>query len=140
MENPLDRAPVTCRLLWKQWQQNMPDSPMLLSAKERISSYKKEDWDTMVKEAYELNAYLANLINTNSSLDSKESEIGFDMFADHYIKWFFPIDEEYILKLVMATQLDKKYALFFENQAPGLGLYLPKLLHKYAYKLSSKLE
>jgi len=140
MENPLDRAPVTCRLLWKQWQQNMPNSPMLLSAKERISSYKKEDWDMMVKEAHELNAYLANLINTNSSLDSKESEIGFDMFADHYIKWFFPIDEEYILKLVMATQLDKKYALFFENQAPGLGLYLPKLLRKYAYKLSSKLE
>jgi len=140
MENPLDRAPVTCRLLWKQWQQNMPNSPMLLSAKERISSYKKEDWDMMVKEAHELNAYLANLINTNSSLDSKESEIGFVMFADHYIKWFFPIDEEYILKLVMATQLDKKYALFFENQAPGLGLYLPKLLRKYAYKLSSKLE
>jgi hypothetical protein len=140
MENPLDRAPVTCRLLWKQWQQNMPDSPMLLSAKEKIASYKKDDWATMVQEAHELNAYLANLMNTNSSLDSKESEIGFDMFADHYIKWFFHIDEEYILKLVMATQLDKKYALFFENQAPGLGVYLPKLLRKYAYKLSSKPE
>jgi hypothetical protein len=140
MENPLDRAPVTCRLLWKQWQQNMPDSPMLLSAKERISSYKKEDWDTMVKEAHELNAYLANLMNSNTPLDSKEAEIGFDMFADHYIKWFFPIDEEYILKLVMATQLDKKYTLFFENQARGLGIYLPKLLRQHAHRLSSQPE
>lgn len=138
MENPLDRAPVTCRLLWKQWQKNMPDSPMLLTAKERIASYKKDDWETMVKEAYELNAYLANLMNTKAELDSKESEIGFDMFADHYIKWFFPIDEEYILRLVRATQLDKKYALFFENQARGLGIYLPKLLKHYAYKLSSQ--
>jgi hypothetical protein len=140
MENPLDRAPVTCRLLWKQWQKNMPDSPMLITAKERISSYEKGDWEKMVKEAYELNAYLADLMNNNISLDSKESEVGFDMFADHYIKWFFPIDEEYILMLVMATQLDKKYALFFENQAPGLGIYLPKLLRKYAYKLRSKPE
>jgi hypothetical protein len=140
MENPLDRAPVTCRLLWKQWQKNMPDSPMLITAKEKISSYQKGDWEKMVKEAYELNAYLAYLMNNNISLDSKESEVGFDMFADHYIKWFFPIDEEYILMLVMATQLDKKYALFFENQAPGLGIYLPKLLRKYAYKLRSKPE
>ena len=137
MENPLDRAPVTCRLLWKQWQQNMPNSPMLLAAKERISSYRKEDWEVMVKEAYELNAYLAELMNNNTPLDSKEAEIGFDMFADHYIKWFFPIDEEYILKLVMATQLDKKYALFFENQAKGLGIYLPKLLRQHAHRLSS---
>jgi hypothetical protein len=140
MENPLDRAPVTCRLLWKQWQQNMPNSPMLLAAKERISSYKKEDWEVMVKEAYELNAYLAELMNNNTPLDSKEAEIGFDMFADHYIKWFFPIDEEYILKLVMATQLDKKYALFFENQAKGLGIYLPKLLRQHAHRLSSQPE
>ena len=140
MENPLDRAPVTCRLLWKQWQQNMPNSPMLLSAKERIASYKKEDWDTMVKEAYELNAYLAKLMNSNTPLNSKEAEIGFDMFADHYIKWFFPIDEEYILKLVMATQLDKKYTLFFENQARGLGIYLPKLLRQHAHRLSSQPE
>ena len=140
MENPLDRAPVTCRLLWKQWQQNMPNSPMLLSAKERIASYKKEDWDTMVKEAYELNAYLAKLMNSNTPLNSKEAEIGFDMFADHYIKWFFPIDEEYILKLVLATQLDKKYTLFFENQARGLGIYLPKLLRQHAHRLSSQPE
>jgi hypothetical protein len=140
MENPLDKAPVTCRLLWKQWQQNMPNSPMLLAAKEKISSYKKEDWQIMVKEAYELNAYLANLMNTKAPLDSKEAEIGFDMFADHYIKWFFPIDEEYILKLVMATQLDKKYALFFENQARGLGVYLPKLLRQHAHRLSSQPE
>jgi hypothetical protein len=140
MENPLDRAPVTCRLLWKQWQQNMPNSPMLLAAKERISSYRKEDWEVMVKEAYELNAYLAELMNNNTPLDSKEAEIGFDMFADHYIKWFFPIDEEYILKLVMATQLDKKYALFFENQAKGLGIYLPKLLRQHAHRLSSQPE
>ena len=118
----------------------MPNSPMLLAAKERISSYRKEDWEVMVKEAYELNAYLAELMNNNTPLDSKEAEIGFDMFADHYIKWFFPIDEEYILKLVMATQLDKKYALFFENQAKGLGIYLPKLLRQHAHRLSSQPE
>jgi hypothetical protein len=135
MENPLDRAPVTCRLLWKQWQKNMPDSPMLITAKERIASYGKGDWEEMVKEAYELNAYLAGLINSKADLSSKEAEIGFDMFTDHYIKWFFPIDEEYVLKLVQVTQLDKKYALFFENQAAGLGRYLPKLLSQYAYKL-----
>ena len=108
---------------------------MLLSAKEKIASYKKDDWSTMVKEAYELNAYLASLIHNKSDLSSKEAEIGFDMFTEHYIKWFFPIDEEYVLKLVSATQLDKKYALFFENQAAGLGMYLPKLLNQYAYKL-----
>jgi hypothetical protein len=135
MENPLDRAPVTCRLLWKQWQKNMPNSPMLHSAKEKIASYTKGDWETMVKEAYELNAYLANLIHTKSEISSSEAEVGFDMFTDHYIKWFFPIDEEYVLKLVSATQLDKKYALFFEHQASGLGIYLPKLLKQYAYKL-----
>lgn len=135
MENPLDRAPVTCRLLWKQWQKNMPNSPMLHSAKEKIASYTKGDWEIMVKEAYELNSYLANLIHTKADLSSKEAEVGFDMFTEHYIKWFFPIDEEYVLKLVSATQLDKKYALFFEHQAAGLGRYLPKLLNQYAYKL-----
>ncbi len=108
---------------------------MLHAAKEKISSYTKGDWEVMVKEAYELNAYLANLIHNKSDLSSKEAEIGFDMFTEHYIKWFFPIDEEYVLKLVAATQLDKKYALFFEHQASGLGMYLPKLLKQYAYKL-----
>jgi hypothetical protein len=126
---------VTCALLWKEWSTNFPEDRLVLLAKERIKEYTRSDWDMMVKEAHELNAYLAKLIVEKIPVQDPKAEHGFDLFAEHYIKWFFPIDEEYIHKLALETSINKKYALFFEKQAPGLGMYLPRLIVHYAYKL-----
>lgn len=126
---------VTCSLLWKEWSYNFPDDPLVLMAKESMKKYTRQDWLDMVKEAYELNAYLGELVENKVPLDDPKAEHGFDLFTEHYIKWFFPIDEQYIYRLAKETQLNKKYAIFFENQAKGLGRYLPRLIVHYAPKL-----
>ena len=126
---------VTCSLLWKEWSTSFPDDPLVLMAKESMSKYSRQDWLDMVEEAYSLNKYLSTLIEENIPIEDPRAEKGFDLFAEHYIKWFFPIDDKYIYKLAQETQLNKKYAIFFENQANGLGRYLPRLIVYYAPKL-----
>lgn len=131
---------VTCAMLWKEWSSNFPDDRLVLLAKERIADYTRKDWDSMVEEAHELNSYLADCINNNVPVEDPKAEHGFDLFADHYVKWFFPIDEEYLLKLSLETQVNKKYALFFEKQAPGLSQYLLKLIKAHAHKRKNGLD
>jgi hypothetical protein len=125
---------VTCSMLWKEWAATSPDDRLVLIAKERISKYTRKDWDAMIKDAHELNAYLAECINNKVPVEDPKAELAFDMFVDHFVKWFFPVSEEYLIKLRMQTQLDKKYALFFEKQAPGLNSYLLKLSRAYSHK------
>jgi hypothetical protein len=131
---------VTCSMLWKEWSSGFPDDRLVLIAKERISKYTREDWDEMIKEAHELNSYLAECINNKVPVEDPKAEHGWDLFVDHFVKWFFPVNEEYLIRLRLQTQVNKKYALFFEKQAPGLNSYLLKLSKAYAYKRKDGLD
>jgi hypothetical protein len=140
MLNFSNKKRVTCTSLWNKWQKHTSDKVLLLHAQKKISSYKKDDWELMVKEVRELIFYFEYLINTNAMINSEESKIGFDMFIDHYVKWFHPIDEDYLLKLIMHIKTDKDFIVFFENQTPGLGVYLPKLIEYYSHTVKNTVE
>ena len=128
---------ISCNFLWVEWSTNDPNSAEVIAAKERISKYTKNDWSDMSIEATEMVNYLGNLVNNNVSINDLKAEKGFDLFVEHFFKWFFPISTKYTLRLSTVIKFDPDYTKFFDQFNPGLANYMNKLLQKYAHKVDT---
>ena len=112
------------------------DNSLVVAAKQKISTYSKDDWTTMSAEATSFTEKLGELVEYDISVESKLAESGFDDLVEHFNKWFFPITRSYIFKLSLLCKIDYRYAQFFNNFYPGLADYLYKLLPFYLHKVS----
>lgn len=128
---------ISCKFLWVEWSKNDPNSQEVIDAKAQISKYTKEDWDNMSIEAVEMVDYLKELVINKIEIDEPEAEKGFDLFVEHFFRWFFPITTKYTLRLSTVIKFDHKYTLFFDQFVPGLADYMNKLLQKYAHKVDT---
>lgn len=118
---------IKCVDLWKDWMFSDPDNYHVIAAKERISKYSRDDWNTMSTEATYLTKMLGELVLYNIPVESKIAESAFRDFVDHFHKWFFPIDKKFIFKLSILCKNDDQYSEFFDEFHPGLGSYISKL-------------
>ncbi len=113
-----------------------PNNHLVIAAKQKISTYSKEDWKSMSEEATSLTNRLGELVMYNIPIKSKLAESGFEDLVEHFHKWFFPITKEYILRLSCLCKTDYSYAQFFNNFYPGLADYLYRLVPFYLHKLT----
>jgi len=118
---------IRCLELWKDWMLSDPDNYHVVSAKERMLKYSKDDWAIMSEEATHLTKMLGELVLYNIPVESKLAMRAFDDFVDHFHKWFFPIDRKFIFKLAILCKNDDQYSRFFNQFYPGLGPYISKL-------------
>jgi hypothetical protein len=128
---------ISCNFLWVEWSKNDPNSNEVIAAKQKISQYTKQDWQYMSTEAVEMVDYLKQLVVNKTDIDQPEAEKGFDLFVEHFFKWFFPISTKYTLRLSTVIKFDPQYTLFFDQFHQGLADYMNKLLQKYAYKVDA---
>jgi hypothetical protein len=127
---------ITCNELWREWMLSDPNNHLVVAAKQKISTYSKDDWTTMSAEATYLTEKLGELVKYDIPIESKLAESGFDDLVEHFHKWFFPITKLYIFRLSRLCKTDYKYAQFFNNFYPGLADYLYRLVPIYVYKVS----
>lgn len=112
-----------------------PNDPSVLSCKERLSQYSKDDWKIMSKEATHLTEMLGDLVLYNVPIESKLAELAFDETVRHINEWFFITNQRFLFLLSTASAHDKKCSQFFENFHPGLGKYVSKLCLEYIHKV-----
>jgi hypothetical protein len=111
-----------------------PNDPMVLAAKEKIAKYSKSDWEKMSEDATHMTKMLGELVLYEIPVESKIAEFGFDALVDHFEKWFFTIDKDYLLKLAHASKYYENYSKFFNQFYPGLADYIHKLIPLYVKK------
>jgi len=128
---------VKCKDLWKELMESDPDSQNVLVCKERMSTYSKDDWGIMAKEATDLIHMLGDLVKYNIPVESKLAEHGFDALIKHFHDWFFTIDRANSERLAFICSYHPRYILFFDGYYPGLSKYLGKLGFRYSKKLTN---
>lgn len=126
---------ISCKFLWVEWSKNDPNSNEVLGAKDQFAKYTAQDWANMSAEAIEMTDYLKELVIDKVDINDKRAEKGFDLFVEHFFKWFYPLTRKYALRLSTVIKFDNKYTLFFDQFTPGLADYMNKLLQKYSYKI-----
>ena len=112
-----------------------PENPMVISAKQKISKYSKDDWKTMSSEATHLTQMLGELVLYNVPVESKIAESAVDDLIEHFHKWFFPINKFYLSTLAIVCISDYRYSKFFDQFYPGLAKYLHELVSVYIDKV-----
>ena len=114
-----------------------PDNELVLSAKEKISTYSKEDWKNMSAEATHLINELGKLVINNVPVKSKLAEDGFDNLIKHFDDWFFTINQIYAKKFAFTSFTQPKWIAFFDGFEPGLAKYIGRLCFYYSQKLTN---
>jgi hypothetical protein len=127
---------ITCKDLWKELMVGEPDSQNVVVCKERLSTYSKDDWSIMAKEATDLTVMLGELVKYNIPVESKLAENGFDALIKHFHDWFFTIDKNNAEKLAFICSTHPRYIMFFDGYYPGLSKYIGKIGFRYSYKLT----
>lgn len=127
---------VTCRNLWQNWLFAEPDNPNVIECKNRLSQYSRQDWVDMAAEAKAITEMLSDLVEYNVPYDSHLATLVFNEIKIHFDKWFFVIDEEYLLRYANLAKYDYEYRTFFEQFHVGLGDYLSNMIkHNLGYPI-----
>lgn len=119
---------VSCKNLWNRWLLMEENDPAVIECKNKLSTYTKDDWQTMAKEAVDMTEMLGELVKYNISPNSHLATLAFYEFRNHFDKWFFNINKEYLIKCAMLSKYDPGYRAFFDQFYPGLGPYMFDLI------------
>lgn len=122
---------ITCNELWRDWMVDNPSNPLVIQGKAKISSYSKDDWAIMVKEATSLVDGLVYLVNNNIEFKSDIARKSFFDLIEHLDKWFFTPTVLYLVGLKDLLEKDGKMRNYYNQFQDGLADYLSKLIYTY---------
>lgn len=127
----------SCGELWNGWMREDPPHPWMLQIKERMKSYTKEDWQSMIKEANEFVEALVEINKNNVPRDGVLAKLVFDLLVEHYDKWFIPFDRNHISWLAMLSKYSVQKS-FFDKFYPGTGDCLSDIIKAHIDSLEVK--
>ena len=87
------------RFLFQNIARVFPDNPWVIRATEKMKGYSKDEYSTMLKEAYDFQDKFDLAIDSEISVKTEEAHDLFILFINH-IKWFFEIDTDAYNELI----------------------------------------
>ncbi|NUT12644.1 MAG: TipAS antibiotic-recognition domain-containing protein [Nonomuraea sp.] len=90
----------------------------------RTSSYTKEDWERFGQEAADLNARLADAMDSGAPADGHTAKALAEEHRAHITRWFYDCTPEIHRGLADLYVSDPRFTASFDRTSPGLANYL----------------
>jgi DNA-binding transcriptional MerR regulator len=98
----------------------------------RVSRYTKQDWLKLKEEAEEVQDRLAAAFEAGLAPDSEEAMAGAEAHRQHISRWFYECGYEMHRGLTEMYVGDERFRSHYDDQAPGLALYIKEAAHANA--------
>ena len=94
----------------------------------RTSSYSKQDWEQMGREADEINGAFVALMDAGAPAGSEDAMALAERHRAHISKWFYECTPEIYAGLGRMYVTDPRFTENMDRVAPGLAVYLAEAI------------